>query len=353
MAMSKVKDSKSKPDDPNSRKVKQLFLESVAAEEGFEGLYSHKSSVSAASSSFASPDSSAQDATDETPLTFSLANTSSAVKRTPAKSSGRKPRSAFFPAGMEEVKDEASMLLNLASPRHSDVIAALTADGGFAGSSVASELVRLSATPKEDCDAATALIALNSPTSQHAASLFSTDVMLPMDTGCWEEVVLQNPPSLGKRRKMQAAAKEHENSDSNLLVKRARMSDAQKLSCVTPLPIMVEGINAELTDLSSSSLSPVNVHNPTPSFHLPRPSRSRGLSVLNEVLFPADPCIAPQKELSSEPKPVESRSASDTERESPYSVNTSTSLSASQPDEARSHPLLAAKKLRKQSAPAN
>lgn len=331
MALSKVKDPRVKPDDPNSRKVKQLFLESVAVEEGYESLYNSKSSSSAGSPESALEDQASStipalldaaampEAAAAAAAVSTVPASAAKVKRTPKR---RAKASAFFGGGAESVSNQASMLLNLSmsSPRNAEVEALTNDEDGMNHlylPTLANDLLRQSATPKEDCEAATALIALNSPTSRVAAGAFAP-------APAWDEVevVLSKPPY--KRRKM----------------------DQARASAPIVTPTSTADLNmSNLTDLScsSSSSAEMSLSLSPATFLVPRPARTRGLSVLNDVLFPS---LQPQQTAAPSAE-AEEREDTDTERESPLSL-----CSGGGGGEAVTwHPMLAAKKVRKAEVP--
>lgn len=381
MTLSKPKEVKvSKPDDPNSRKVKQQFLECVAAKEGFDNLYNGKvCTLTIGVEKTPSLDSAATDTTASPPSSLSVSSiapdsamvvnevspmesTSITVKKTakPRRSQSSKSKN-FFP---DTTTEKNLKVLNLSSPRPRGEPTKRRNPEEYV--SRANELLRKSATPHEDCEAANALIALTSPATCTSLPVLSASAITE------ESEALHPPPSvLGKRRKMAlataaaaAAFAINKGSDNNqrsadcviptpvlLPVTAIPLSTGTRGSCITPVTLLtaLDTVSAELTELNKENheaeeLSPVSFLMPTPSFLSHPPSRGQLLNTFDrsgDVLFPV-PTVLGCKKTS----PPIVAGETDEERESPYSVNSTPGLNSRL--EGHWHPRLATKKIRKE-----
>eukprot|EP00981_Chlorochromonas_danica_P002532 scaffold487_cov178-Ochromonas_danica.AAC.20 len=382
MTLSKPKEVKVlKPDDPNSRKVKQQFLECVAAKEGFDNLYSGKvCTLTIGVDKTPSLDSAATDTTTSPPSSLSVSSiapdsaivvknevspmesTSITVKKTakPRRSQSSKNKN-FFP---DTATEKNLSVLNLSSPHPRGEQTKRRNPEEYV--SRANELLRKSATPREDCEAANALMALTSPATCTSLPVLSASAIV-------EETDALNPPPsvLGKRRKMALATaaaaaafavnKGSDNSQRSadrviptpvlLPVTAAPLSTGTRGSCITPVTLLtaLDTVSAELTELNKENheaeeLSPVSFLMPTPSFLSHPPSRGQLLSTFDrsgDVLFPV-PTVHGCKKVS----PQIIAGETDEERESPYSVNSTPGLNSRL--EGHWHPRLATKKIRKE-----
>jgi hypothetical protein len=187
-----IKDQDDKPEPPNSRKVKKFFLETLAQEENllpspagtsvlktFTPKSATKKEGTFEGTANPTPSQPNQPQSDQIPVPPLSASSLGKAKKGKFSGKDKKEKTLSFETYNEsEIQDDANILLNLSAPPSASSLhhahnnhssSSLSRLGNFQlHAMTADEILRKSATPREDREAASALMTLYSPHSIEA-----------------------------------------------------------------------------------------------------------------------------------------------------------------------------------------